>query len=148
MHTFRISTVILFLSGMLAAFAGASSPNEYVKLEVRPVSATMRPGTSGTIELRFLPAEGIHVNVDPPVIFSLDSASTVSLKGKPAMTKDPNTGYLSTAVPVKQRLLLPAKLAPGACTVRGAVTYFYCSDSEGWCNRQKEAVEFTIMVKP
>jgi len=148
MHRLNFHTAIFLLLVSPAALAGDPSPNDYVRLEVRPAPATMRPGSSGVIELHFFPAGGIHVNADPTVQFSLDSASALQLTGKPAMTTDTSTGYLSAAVPVKQNVALRKPTAPGSLTVKGTVTYFYCSDSEGWCNRQKQPVEFTIVVTP
>jgi hypothetical protein len=144
----RFLIAVLLLFALAEADAGDFSSNEYVRLEVRPVPGKMRPGSSGHIELRFLPSPGIHVNADPPVAFSLDSAGAAVLKGKPVITKDSTTGYLSTTVPVRQEMALPRKTAPGQLTVRGTVTYYYCSDDEGWCNREKEPVEFTIAVVP
>ncbi len=146
MRALRLLPAILLLLGPANVLAGDSSSNEYVRLDARPASATMRAGTSGLIELRFFPADGIHINVDPPVEFLLDSAAALTLKGRPAMTTDSRTGYLSAAVPVKQKVTLPGDLRPGPLPVRGTVTYFFCSDREGWCNRQKQPVEFTIMV--
>lgn len=139
---------ILFLLASPWALAGGLSSNDYVRLEVRPVSATMHPGASGAVELLFFPADGIHVNVNPPVVFSLDSGTAVILKGKPVMKTDPNTGYLSAATPVKQEIMVGKNAPGGQLTVKGTVAYFFCSDSEGWCNRQRDPVEFTIVVRP
>lgn len=144
----RILIVIPLLVGLYEANAGVLSPNDYVRLEVRSVPGTMRPGSNGIIELRFLPAHGIHINIDPPVSFSLDSTDGLNLKGKTVMTADSGTGYLLTSVPVTQAVTLDREIAPGRRTMRGTVTYFYCSDAEGWCNRQKEPAEFTILVIP
>lgn len=141
MHVLRLLPAILLL-------IGATSLNEYVGLEVRPALAEMRPGESGVIELRFRPADGIHVNSDPPVQFTLDSGGAVILDGKPVMTTDARTGYLSAKAPVTQKVTLGSAAAPGRLTVKGTVTYFYCSDTEGWCNRQKQPVKFTITVRP
>ena len=148
MRTLRFYMAVVLLAGSPLAVANGATTNDYVRLEVRPASALMRPGASGVIEFHFFPADGIHVNADPPVQFSLDSAVTVIISGKPVMTTDPATGYLSTGVPVKQEISLPRSSNARQVTVKGTVTYFYCSDSEGWCNRQKERVEFTITLKP
>jgi hypothetical protein len=148
MHMLRFLTVGLFLLGSLQVCASGSSPDEYVTVEVRPVPSSMHPGSSGIIELHFQPADGIHVNADPPITFSLDSAGVVNLKGKPVMSADTSTGYLSTTAPVKQTITLGKHAAQGRVTVKGTVTYFFCSDNEGWCNRRKQPVEFTILVKP
>lgn len=148
MHKLKFLTVTLFLLGSLQVCDGGALPDEYVTLEVRPVPSTMHPGSSGIIEFHFQPADGIHVNTDPPISFSLDSTGAVKLKGKPAMVADTGTGYLSTTAPVKQTIMLGKQVARGPITVKGMLTYFFCSDSEGWCNRHKETVEFTIMVEP
>lgn len=147
MLNFLAHTAVLFLLAFPAAVADGPTSNDYVKLEVRPASA-VRPGTGGIIEFHLLPAEGIHVNADPPLAFLLDSASSLTLDGKPLIPKDTITGYLSTTEPVRQAVLLDRKAKPGVLTVKGTVTFFYCSESEGWCNKQREPVEFTIIVKP
>ena len=147
MSKLSLYTAILFLLAVPAVFAEGSPANDVVRLETRPDS-TMHPGTEGTLEFHFIPAEGIHINVDPPVAFSLDSVSYLTLNGKPSMTKDRNTGYLSTTDPVRQTVRLDKKAAPGMLTVKGIVTYFFCSETEGWCNKQREPVEFTIKVEP
>jgi len=143
-----------FLAGALLLgvsswiLAGDPPPNDYVKLDVRPAQAAMCPGGNGEILLHFAPVDGIHVNADPPVDFSLDTTVTaIQLNGNPVMTSDESTGYLSAAMPVKQKIKLHSTAAPGPVTVKGTVTYFYCSDGEGWCKRQKDPVEFTILVK-
>jgi hypothetical protein len=140
--------VILLLAGSAKFLVGGSTLSEFVRLEVSPATLTMQPGGRGVIELLFYPVDGIHVNADPPVRFSLDSAAGVTLQGKPVLTADAKTGYLSISAPVKQTLVLGNKTGPGKLKVKGTVTYFYCSDSEGWCNRQQQPVEFTILVKP
>lgn len=140
---------VLLLLWSSAARGSDPPANEHVKLKVRAASSSVRPGGTFNVELRFLPAEGIHVNADPPVEFSLDPRETsLRLKGTPLMATDKGTGYLATGEPVRQKIILGPRAAQGQRTVKGTVIYFYCSDSEGWCNRQKQPVEFTIMVKP
>ncbi len=111
MRVLRFYMAVLFLSGSLEAGTTGATPTDHVRLEVRPPSTSMRPGASGAVEFHFFPARGIHVNADPPVQFSLDSAVTVNLFGTPVMTTDPATGYLSTAVPVTQEITLPGTAA-------------------------------------
>jgi hypothetical protein len=148
MQRLRLYTSFLFLLASHLAFAGGSPSNDYVRLEVQPPSTALRPGSSAVVELLFTPVDGIHVNIDPPVQFALDSTTALTLTGKPAMTKDTDTGYLSTTTPVKQTIVLGKNIPAGRLSVKGTVTYFFCSESEGWCNRQKQPVEFTIFVKP
>jgi YHS domain-containing protein len=148
MQELCLYTPILFLLASQLAFAGGLLSNDYVRLVVQPPSTAVRPGSSAVVELHFTPVDGIHINIDPPVQFALDSATAITLTGKPAMTKDPDTGYLSTTTPVRQTIVLGKNTRAGKLSVKGTVTYFFCSESEGWCNRQKQPVEFTIFVKP
>ena len=143
-----LHTAVFLLFASTAIIAGGTSSNDYVKVDVRPPSTALKPGGSGEVEFRFIPVDGIHINVDPPVTFTLDTMTVVSLKEKPVMTKDAKTGYLSTSSPVRQTVVLARNAAPGTFTVKGTVSYFFCSETEGWCNRQKQPVEFTIVVKP
>jgi hypothetical protein len=143
-------TLLLFLLLLTSPGTtwGELPANECVRVEVQPVPAALHPGASWEVEIRFFPADGIHINTDPPVQFTLDSMGVVSIHGKPLMIKDSKSGYLSTADPVKQSIEIRKNASPGKLTVKGTITYFFCSDTEGWCNRQKEHVEFTILVKP
>jgi hypothetical protein len=149
-HCRRIPVVyaglLLFLIPRYA-LAEDPSANEHVKLEVRPSARVMRSGTGGEIQLHFSPADGIHVNADPPIVLSLDSAAGVRLKGKPIMTMDGKTGYLSTEAPVRQKFTLLRGVKRGPLNIKATVIFMYCSDSEGWCNRGKQPVEFTITVR-
>ena len=148
MRSFEFLTVLLLACAFLQAPTVGAAPNDSVKLEVVPVPGTMHPGTRGIIELRFSPADGIHINTTPAMAFSLDTGATVRLSGNPIVTADSTTGYLVASTPVRQHITVPPDLRPGQHTVRGTVIFYYCSDNEGWCNRQKEPVEFTIFVKP
>ena len=148
MRAMRLLPAIFLLVGFAKLPAGTSTPNEYVRLEVRPAMQSLRPGASGVIEFYFAPVDGIHINADPPVQFILDPGTALTLQGKTVVTTDAKTGYLSAGTPVKQAVTLGEGTRPGELKVRGTLVYFFCSDSEGWCNRQKEPVEFILLVKP
>ena len=95
--------------------------------------------------ITFKPVEGIHINLQPALSFSLDSASLATLSGGLALPK--GGPYLNTSAPVMQRFTISGKARPGRLMLKGTLTYFYCSDKEGWCSRFKQPVEIALTVR-
>lgn len=123
-----------------------ATENQYVKFSAALKRPTMAKGSTGELLITLRPQKGIHVNLEPPVSVTFDSAAPVEPSGKvevPKMAKHP---YLDTAKAIVQRFKL-AKREPGSSvTLKGILTYFYCSDAEGWCSkfRQPFAVSVTV----
>ena len=141
-----ILTAILCFVGFPDAGMDILTGNSYVKLEVKLSRETAKPGGSGEIRITFAPVEGIHVNADPPVEFRFDSTSEVVLQGTPRLVVDKRTGYLSTAAQVKQGFLVPRTVKPGTQQLKGVITYYYCSDTEGWCTKFTQPVELSLTI--
>ena len=38
-------------------------------------------------------------------------------------------------------------VGPGSSGISGTLTYYYCSDSEGWCRREKKQFTVAVTVK-
>ena len=109
-------------------------------------SATLRPGATGEIILTFSPEEGIHINTDPPMEFQFEKNSFIHFTGVTAMPKMLKTGYLDAKRPVKYSFTLDKKIKPGKHTLKGSLHYFFCSDTEGWCNRSTQPILLTFTV--
>lgn len=105
---------------------------------------TLAPGAMAEILFTFTPRKGFHVNAVPPMAVRLDSAAPASVTGAIVIPSDTVTGYLKASLPVRQSFSLARTAATGRAALRGVLTYYYCSDAEGWC--RKETLPFTLPV--
>ncbi len=124
----------------------AKATNANVKVQVHLSRQTFKAGDTGELTIMLEPAEGFHINANPPVELRLDDPKTIMLKGALTQAVDRKNGYLSTRTPVRQTFYVPKETPAGSHTITGTVTYFYCSDTEGWCQRYKQpvSVSFTL----
>jgi hypothetical protein len=137
--------VVAVLSLPLLAVAGDASSNEYVQLDARLSRAALSPGAHAKIVFTLRPAEGIHINAEPPPSFALDSPSVATLLGVPSMERD-TKGYLATGTPLRQSFIIAPKAPPGPSRLRGELVYYYCSDARGWCMRYRQPVVLTLTI--
>ena len=145
----RITGVCILLLLLSCAFAGGAGEwkeNTYVRTVVLLSHQTMRPGEKGEILVTFMPIDGIHVNVRPPVKIRVDSGKILSLNGAIKQSVDGSTGYLAPGVPVKQAFRIDAHARAGEYGIKGTCTYFFCSDTEGWCTRFSQPIELTLTI--
>lgn len=149
----RLSVPVSLLFALLficfhgtAGIPGDPPSNQYVKVAAALVDSTLSPGGRGEILITLKPIEGIHINADPAPEFSVDSGSVAKAIGAPRGKKD-DRGYLSVGEPVRQEIVIAPMAAPGEHHVRGLFIYYYCSDTEGWCMRYRQAVALTVIVK-
>ena len=142
---FNIVLILHLLSAGLTG--GESGDSHFVKVDVSLADSVLRPGDRGRVLVSFTPVDGIHINVDPPVTLTIRKNSLLSLQGNPDMTTDKVTGFLSTETPVGQLFSISHKATPGPHTITGTITYYFCSDTEGWCRKQSQAVTLTLNIK-
>ncbi len=124
------------------------SANKFVTYSVSVDKPALKAGSKGTLIFSLRPQEGIHINVQPAPGFLFDTTSGIRSGGNLEISKDSSSGYLSKRTPIRQGFLIPRGTKAGKLTLRGTLTYFYCSDAEGWCSRFKQPVETTIEVLP
>ncbi len=146
------SSVLLILLPFIALSGGNdSSPpanNKYVRFSVRLGQPSLKRGGTGTLLFRLAPQAGIHINTVPPIAFTLDESSGIALTGKlqhATVTVDTSV-FLDTSKTIRQSFTVAPSVKPGRQMLKGTLTYFYCSDAEGWCSRYKQPVEITIAV--
>jgi hypothetical protein len=125
-----------------AAPSGADDVHVTVKLAASP--DTLRPGAGAELLIAFSPKKGYHVNAVPPVSVSFDSAAPAREEGKLAIPSDTATGYLKSSLPVRRPFRLTPSAGRGPAKIGGVLTYYYCSDAEGWC--RKENMPFAVPV--
>jgi len=137
---------VLALAPLAVSSEKPATENQYVKFSAALKQPTMAKGSTGALLITLRPQKGIHIVLEPPVSVTFDSAAPVEPSGKVEVSKMAKHPYLDTAKAIVQRFKL-AKREPGSTvTLKGILTYFYCSDVEGWCSkfRQPFAVSVTV----
>jgi hypothetical protein len=142
------------LAALLCLFALAAPPradgqdaSEHLKITLELSSDTIAAGGASEILLSFHPKKGFHVNAVPPVGFALDSGSVAALADTVVVARDTGTGYLDVRSKVRQPFTV-AKTAPrGRSELKGQLTYYYCSDEEGWCRREKLPFSLPVILR-
>jgi hypothetical protein len=137
---------------LVLALAGPASPavDRASDLDASPhfaVSAEYRAGkgaNAGEVAVTFAPRDpDVKINVTPPPRLKLDEAQKV-LAEKPAPKRAADgEKYLDTTFPV----VFPVARIGSAHddqTVKGSVTYYYCSHREGWCRKGTADLEIPI----
>jgi hypothetical protein len=132
---------------LLLVLASTAVPNPHVKVSATYVAPVK--GAEASIAVQLTPVDSqVRVNEDPAPRLKLEAGQQV-LQDKPVTRKparpDPGTTrYLDPDVPVVFPVTVGAGAGRGAHTVRGTVTYFYCSKAEGWC--RKGTAEIAVPV--
>jgi len=146
------SSVLLLLPALSICSHGTAGTsddtpaNPYVKSEITLMHPSLPPGGKSEILFSLTPAEGIHITAEPAPEFRIDSGRVAKTRGTPLVKKDSH-GFIPQDSPVRQTIVIAPKAEPGEYRIRGTFTYYYCSDSEGWCMRYRQAVALTVIVK-
>ena len=146
--------MITFALALAFAGAGYAGPETPPSLEAGTsphfaVSAQYRPGKvagTGEIAVTFAPKDpDVKINITPPPRLKLDEGQKL-LAEKAAIKKAgaPEEKYLDLTFPVVFPVAVTSPLQ-GEQTVKGALTYYYCSHREGWC--RKGTADVAIPVK-
>lgn len=142
--TFAFLALLLAI-GPASAGSLRLTANKSVTVDVVVKDTLLAAGATGTIAFSFQPVDGIHINLTPPLSFKLDTAGRAALSGDLVLPK--GAPYLNTSAPVLQRYVIPKDAAPGRIIVKGTLTYFYCSDKDGWCSKFKQPIEIALTVR-
>lgn len=141
-------TALAFLLGFVGPPAAAGpSDTSFVAVEVRFEPSTVAPGGRGTVEIRFVPADDIHINADPPLAVRLDASPLHLSGGRLEVKTGGDESYVDTAVPVRHEVLIAPDAVAGRATLTGEVVYYYCSDLEGWCRRAAREFSLPVLVE-
>jgi hypothetical protein len=106
----------------------------------------MTRGGTGEIILYLTPNEGIHINTDPAMEFEFEKQSSVHFLGITSLPMNAKTGYLNAEQPIKYSFALDKNISKGKHSIRGIVRYFFCSDTEGWCNRFVQSIDLRYTI--
>ena len=144
----RTLVIVSILTAALShpAYCGKTprSSNEYVTYSATVKQKSMKPGSTGVLLFTLRPNNGIHINLTPPITVTFDSSGVAAANG--ALTVPKANEYLDASKPITQSFTLSRDVKPGSLPIRGTLTYFYCSDAEGWCSKFKQSVECTVKV--
>lgn len=139
-------SLLLPFSGALIA-QDAPGTERDIRIAYTSDPDTLKPGDAGTLLISFIPRKGFHVNAVPPMSVKFDSLSPAELRDSLNIPQDTSTGYLNTAESVRQPFALKKDLKPGKAEIPGTLIYYYCSDTEGWCRREKESFTIPVVLK-
>jgi hypothetical protein len=138
-------------AAVLAVLPLAAAPQHFTVTAAFAPPA--KPGANAAIEVTFSGRDPeIHINEEPAPRLKLDPAQAVLLDKQPAPTAsapvfDPDKArYLDLSFPVVFPVAFASGAPRGTQTVKGAVTYFYCSKREGWCRKGTTEVEVPVKV--
>ena len=140
----------MIASLLVLALAGADTPSA-ITPGPSPhfdISAEFRAGKAagtGEVAVTFAAKDpDVKINVVPPPRLKLDAAQKLlAEKAVPRRKGAPDEKYLDLTFPVvfPVAVLGPAQ---GAQTVKGAVTYYYCSHREHWCRKGTADVDIPV----
>lgn len=140
-RSFRFAYAVLaFLSFIGAGGAG----NKYVSVRAEIDQSDHEGSECGRVQFTLTPEDGIHINADPPVEFSLRENSPFVLDGDLYQHADPHTGYLSTSSPMTQNFHCPDRRGEGDSLLEGTLVYYYCSDEDGWCMKYSQPITLAV----
>ena len=133
------------------ALAGAGSAPSSTEAGSSPhfaVTAQFRPGKTagaGEVAVAFAPKDpDVKINVTPPPRLKLDEGQKLlAEKVAPKRAGAPDEKYLDLTFPV----VFPVSVlgsVPAAQTVKGLLTYYYCSHREGWCRKGTADLEIPV----
>ena len=145
-----IKSLVLIIAAIAIFIAAANSGekaaavNSYVKCALEVKKKSLKPGEKGELFISLQPVKGVHINLTPPMSVSFDSLGEIQASGTMEIPKK------ETFLDITKRIRIPFVLSPaskaGTATLKATLTYYYCSDAEGWCSRFKQPLEVTMTV--
>jgi hypothetical protein len=136
---------------LFIAFATATASQVSVEAAFLPPA---KPGADAAIAVMLEPqAAGIVVNEKPAPRLSLDPLQTVLVDRQTPRAAgggeiDPSQArHLDPSVPVRFVVAIAPGTPRGTHTVRGTVTFFYCSKTEGWCKKGSSEIAVIVPVQ-
>jgi hypothetical protein len=91
-----------------------------------------------TLVITLRPTDGIYINSEPEPKIKFDDSMVEALEVRFDKTEK---NYIDTQKPIIVKLKSKTK---NLKSLKGELTYFYCSDSEGWCSKFVEKFEVKL----
>ncbi len=145
-HAGNILLLVLLLTSLRVS-AQIITDNPSMLLEVTSSHNAAPADSLVTITLKFRPSPDIHMPKEPGVSIAIDSGSCLRVLSPLQQPIDSGTGYLNVNEPMSvDCVILPS--TPAGHAVAGAViTYYFCSDSEGWCKKWSQHVSLAVTAQ-
>ncbi|HTK82595.1 MAG TPA: hypothetical protein VL633_09915 [Bacteroidota bacterium] len=140
--------IVLVLVSFLSSVAGTApdtQTNKQVAFTAALKEKSVQAGSTATLLIRLRPQKGIHINLKPAISIIVDSTDGILRAGTPNIPQADS--FLNTSKPIVQQVTLPAGLKKGKAFISGTVTYFFCSDAEGWCSRFAQPFKVPLTVR-
>ena len=141
---YLISTLIFAILTTLSN--GNEKKNEHVNVEIKFNKKQLKAGDTAQLTVKFIPKRGIYINANPPIDLKIDSSDTIIVKSKPEIPSSGKSDYFDVTKSIKQSFTLSKKLKTGTVSLRGTLTYFYCSNTDGWCRKYKHPIDMKIKI--
>ncbi|MGH7454357.1 MAG: hypothetical protein ACRENG_23585, partial [bacterium] len=117
---------------------------------------TVYIGKEARLLFQMQPKEGLHINVVPAITLELIDAKNFTLLSK-KFAPDSTSKTLTTkdgyeifdpyhAQPVSFAVKIEKSVKPGRYPLKAKLTYYYCSDAEGWCRFTNEDFVINLVV--
>ena len=142
-----ITSVIMVLTMTSPWTMGASkavTANPYVSCKFEVNKKSFRPGSKGELLITLTPVKGIHINLAPAITVELDSGGTIVKRGTAQIPGKEK--FLDVTKSIRQPFFVSPSGGPAKVAIKGTITYYYCSDAEGWCSKFKQPFELSIIV--
>jgi hypothetical protein len=145
------TSCFFLLIGAAQAVAG-----EDVKITAKAVKDTVRAGNEARLLFEMQPNAGLHLNVVPAITLELIDAKNFTLLAK-KFAPDSTSKTLTTkdgykifdphhVQPVSFAVKVEKGVKPGRYPLKAKLTYYYCSDAEGWCRFTNEEFVINLVV--
>jgi hypothetical protein len=154
----RLNRIVYFLlaSFFLLSFNQDGVAGEDVKITAKAVKDTVRVGKEARLLFEMKPNTGLHLNVVPAITLELIDTKNFTLLAK-KFAPDSTSKTLTTkdgyeifdphhAQPVSFAVKIEKSAKPGRYPLKAKLTYYYCSDAEGWCRFTNEEFVINLVV--
>lgn len=154
----KLNRIVYFLLAVffLPFFNQEGIAGEDVKITAKAVKDTVRVGKEARLLFEMRPNAGLHLNVVPAITLELIDAKNFTLLAK-KFTPDSTSKTLTTkdgyvifdphhAQPVSFAVKAEKGTKPGRYPLKAKLTYYYCSDAEGWCRFIHEEFVINLVV--
>jgi hypothetical protein len=151
----RIASVLLACFFLLTVHQEGVAGDD-VTITAKAVKDTVRVGKEARLLFAMKPKAGLHLNVVPAITLELLDTKNFTLHAK-KFTPDSTTKTLTTkdgyeifdpqhAQPVSFAVKVENSVKPGRYPLKAKLTYYYCSDAEGWCRFTNEEFVINLVV--
>ena len=142
--------VLAPLAVVISAFLGAAPGTHF---QVSAGYAPGKAGRPGEVAVTFRGSDpDVRINQAPAPRLAFEDGAPLVVDKVPAPAKGAHVDasdeakYLDTSLPVAFPVSLASGAPRGTHSVRGTVTYFYCSKREGWCRKGTAPIEVAVKV--